>query len=136
MSEIQRVAVETEESTTPMNEPVPPPAKPKLVEVRFFLCTGQCVRKGDLYKYPNSHVIGHLTYVTDENRQVTALARWEMSVRCDTVLPLKPTIDCMMIGDVRLIKCRFPGCGRTERWEIGKAAFLALMSRYGKEVMS
>jgi hypothetical protein len=108
---------------------------PKPVELRFFLCTGECVRYSDLSKYPNSHIIGHLCYVTDEDKRVTALARWEASVSTIQVPPLKPLIDCMMIGDVRNIKCRYPGCNRKERWEIGKAAFLALMSRYGKEVM-
>jgi hypothetical protein len=108
---------------------------PKPTVMRFFLCTGQCVKYQDLHKYPDSHVIGHLCYVTDEGRQVTALARWDLSVLAGTVPPVRPQVDCMMIGDVRQIRCRYPGCDRKERWEIGKAAFLALMSRYGKEVM-
>lgn len=108
---------------------------PKPIEPRFFLCTGQCVKYADLYKYPASHIIGHLCFVTDEGKEVTALARWEASVSCETVPPLKPVIDCMMVGDVRRIKCRFAGCERTQRWEIGKAAFLALMKRFGKSTM-
>lgn len=103
---------------------------------RFFLCTGQCVKYEDLSKYPESHIIGHLCHVMDEGKQVTALARWDVSVPAATVPPLKPKIDCMIIGDVRSIQCRYAGCTRKERWEIGKAAFLALMSRYGKETMA
>jgi hypothetical protein len=107
------------------------------VVARYFLCTGQCVKHEDLYKYPKSHIIGHLCYVSDEGRQVTALARWEVSVEAFRIPPINinPKIDCMMIGDVRSIRCRYPGCERTERWETGKAAFLALMARYGKEKM-
>jgi hypothetical protein len=69
--------------------------------------------------------------LSDEGRKVTALARWELSTSCERVPPLKPVIDCFIIGDARLIKCRHVGCERKQRWEIGKAAFLALMSRYG-----
>lgn len=105
-------------------------------EPRFFLCTGECVKYADLHKYPDSHIIGHLCYLTDEGKQVSALARWEVSVSCAVVPPLKPVIDCFCIGDVRKIKCRFDGCQRTQRWEIGKAAFMALMSRYGKSTMA
>jgi hypothetical protein len=94
------------------------------------------VKYSDLHKYPDSHILGHLCYLIDEGKKVTALARWDVSVSASTVPPRRPKIDCMIIGDARNIQCRYPpGCNRKERWEIGKAAFLALMSRYGKEVM-
>lgn len=109
---------------------------PKSKEMRYFLCTGQCVRYADLWKYPDSHIIGHLTYVSDEGKQVTALARWEVSGSCNKVPNFMREIDSLIIGDVRSIKCRYPSCNNKQRWEIGKAAFLALMSRYGKEVIS
>lgn len=99
---------------------------------RFFLCTGQCVVNDDLYKYPNSHIIGELCYLTDEGRKVSALARYEVSVSTAAVPPIKPEIDVYLIGDARRIKCRFPKkCKRSERWEIGKKAFLQLVQRYG-----
>jgi len=47
-----------------------PPTEP-----RFFLCTGQCIKYADLHRYPNSHIIGHLCYLTDEGKKITALAR-------------------------------------------------------------
>jgi hypothetical protein len=114
---------------------MPDQPKPQEREARFFLCTGQCVRYGDLHRYPNSHIMGSLTYVTDEGRTVTALARWDVSVSTVQVPPLKPVIDSLLIGDARGVRCRHPGCSNKQRWEIGKAAFLALMTRYGKETM-
>ena len=103
------------------------------IEIKFFLCTGEIVKYDELAKHPESHIIGHLCYLADEGKRVTAMAYWRESVSCHQVPPLKPTVDCLMIGDVRAIRCRYPGCERSERWEIGKAAFLALMSRYGVE---
>lgn len=102
---------------------------------RFFLCTGEIVRYEDLAKYPKSHIIGHLCQVTDEGKRVTAMALWHEAAPAGNVPPLNPTVDCMMIGDVRGIRCRYEGCTRSQRWEIGKAAFLALMSRYGVETI-
>lgn len=99
---------------------------------RYFLCTGECVKYEDLYLHPESHIIGELHYVVDEGRKVTALARYEVSVSAALVPPIDPVIDVEFVGDARNIKCRFPGCLRRERWEIGKAAFLVLMRRYGK----
>jgi hypothetical protein len=101
-------------------------AKPR----KYFLCTGIAVEYKDLYKHPGAHIIGHIQYLTDEGHKVTALARWEKSTPTTEVPLLQPKIDVYFIGDARRIRCRFPGCIRMERWEIGKAAFLALMSRY------
>jgi hypothetical protein len=97
---------------------------------KYFLCTGQCVEEKDIYKHPGAHVMGHLQYLSDEGRKVTALALWEKSTPTDEVPPVMPKIAVYLIGDARQIRCRFPGCIRRERWEIGKAAFMALMSRY------
>ena len=77
------------------------------VEIKYFLCTGQIVKYEDLSTHPESHIIGHLCYVMDEGKQVTAMARWDESVACYQVPPLKPTVDCLIIGDVRRIRCRY-----------------------------
>lgn len=97
---------------------------------RYFLCTGECVKYADLHLYPGSHVVGRLGYLTDEGRRVSALARWEVSVLANTVPPLAPQVDAWLVGDVRNVQCRFPGCERRYRWEIGLAAFQVLMARY------
>lgn len=101
---------------------------------RFFLCTGQCVEYKDLYRYPKSHIIGELRQLTDEGRKVTALAVYEKSVSATEIPPIKPEIRMYAIGDARLIKCKYGGCTRSERWEIGKAAFMILMQRYQREM--
>lgn len=103
---------------------------PKPNERRFFLCTGQCVVYKDLYKYPQSHILGELRYVTDEERKVTALALYEMPVSAAEVPPVSPTIIVHIIGDARMIKCRYLNCEKTQRWELGRAAFEQLMKRY------
>lgn len=102
-------------------------------DIKYFLCTGECVERDELYRYPHSHIIGHLQYLEDEGKRVTALARWDTSPSADQVAPIKPVIDCFFIGDARLIKCRHAGCGNHQRWEISKGAFLQLMYRYRKE---
>jgi hypothetical protein len=99
---------------------------------RFFLCTGEAVTVEELRDYPNSHIIGELCYVLDEGRKVTALARWDSSFGTYAVPPSDPDVDVYLIGDARNIQCRFPGCAHKERWEIGQAAYMQLMSRYGK----
>jgi hypothetical protein len=106
-------------------------SEPKSNERRFFLCTGQCVAYKDLYKYPKSHILGELRYVTDENRRVTSLALYETPVSAAQVPPVTPKIIVHIIGDARLIKCRHAGCTRSQRWELGRASFLALMDRMG-----
>lgn len=104
------------------------------VERKFFLCTGQCVEYKYLYLYPKSHIIGELRYLTDDDRRVTALAVYEASVSADEAPPLRPEIRVYLIGDARMIACRYPSCERLQRWEIGKAAFDQLMKRYRKEI--
>jgi len=110
-----------------------PSPRPKPTKRRFFLCTGRCVDYDDLYKYPQSHILGELRYLTDEGRQVTALALYETTVRADQVPPLKPAIRVYLIGDARMIRCGYPTCERMQNWEIGKAAFDQLMKRYQKD---
>lgn len=102
-------------------------------ERTFFLCSGKCVKYKDLYLHPHSHIIGELRHLTDEGRRVTALAVFETTVRADQVPPLKPDIRMYVIGDARMIKCRYIGCDQLQNWEIGKAAFEQLMKRYRKE---
>lgn len=101
---------------------------------RFFLCTGQCVTSNDIYKdmtrFSRSHIIGELRYVTYEGRKVTALAIYEKPVSAVTVPPVSPVIvDYTLLSPI--IKCRFPYCTRSQRWEIGKSGMLALMEKMG-----
>lgn len=104
---------------------------PPIAKRRFLLCTGQCVYHEDVYKYADSHIIGELRYVTDEGRKVTALALYETPVSSGVVPPIAPSIIVYIVGDARMIKCRFAGCNRSQRWELGRAGFLALMNRMG-----
>lgn len=108
---------------------------PAAEQRRFFLCTGQCVTYKDLYKYKDSHIIGELRYLTDEGRRVTALAMYEETVSAEQVPPSRPDIRVYLVGDARMIACKYPACDRLQRWEIGKAAFMQLMARYGQEVV-
>jgi hypothetical protein len=87
----------------------------------------------DLFKHADSHILGELRHITDEGRRVTALALYETPVRADTVPPVKPVIIVHIIGDARLIKCRYADCTKSQRWEIGRAGFLSLMDRMGMQ---
>lgn len=103
---------------------------------RFFLCTGQCVVYEDLHKYAGSHILGELRRMTDEGRRVTALALYEKSVPANEVPPVNPEIVMFVIGDGRRIRCRHKvgtpeRCSHEQRWELGRAGFLALMDRMG-----
>ena len=105
-------------------------------ERKFFLCTGQVVPAEHLCKHPDSHIIGELRYVMDGNdqhkRAVTALAVYETACSTENAPAALPDIRVEIVGDARNIKCTC--CDNHENWEIGKAAFLQLMSRYGKRV--
>jgi hypothetical protein len=107
-------------------------AMTRLSRRKYFLCTGEAVDADYLCKHPHSHIIGHLQKVMDDERRVTALARWDVSIGTCADLPDKPAVDVYLIGDARGIKCRYPGCKNEERWEIGQGAFMSLMARYGK----
>jgi hypothetical protein len=85
----------------------------------------------DLHKYADSHILGELRYLTDEKRKVTALGLYETPVSAGTVPPVKPVIIVHIIGDARLIKCRYADCTKSQRWELGRAGFLSLMDRMG-----
>ncbi len=102
-------------------------------ERTFFLCSGKCVKYKDLYLHPHSHIIGELRHLTDGGRRVTALAVYETTVRADQVPPLKPEIRMCVIGDARMIKCKYIGCDQTQRWDLGRAGILSLMARLGIE---
>lgn len=105
----------------------PSPPSPR----RFFLCTGQAVTVEQLMLYKHSHILGELRYVSDEGRRVTALAIYEQSMAALHGAPsLSRPVRMELIGDARKIQCTL--CEHMERWEIGKAGFLALMSRYQK----
>lgn len=104
---------------------------PKPNERRFFLCTGQCVRHSELHKHADSHILGELRYLTDEGRKVTALALYLEPVSAGKEPPVAPVIVVHIVGDARLIKCRYAGCLKSQRWELGRAGFLALMDRMG-----
>lgn len=103
-----------------------------MADRRFFLCTGNVIHERDLFKHPAAHIIGHLLYLYDEGRRVTALARWAVSPPARQDPPIAPDVDVYLIGDARRIKCRYAGCPRHQRWELGRAGFLALLERYGK----
>ncbi len=89
------------------------------------------MKYSDLHKYADSHILGELRYITDEGRKVTALALYETPVSAGTVPPVKPVIIVHIIGDARLIKCRYADCTKSQRWELGRAGFLSLMDRMG-----
>lgn len=104
-------------------------------ERKFFLCTGQCVPLGELVEYPLSHILGELTFVSDEGRRVTALALWEVPLPTRNYALLESgvyerRVRLKIVGDARDIECRYSGCQNLQRWEIGKAAFLQLTRRY------
>jgi hypothetical protein len=98
---------------------------------KFFLCTGECVKADQLAKYPNSHIIGELRYLSDDGLMLTALARWEESISTSAVLPINPEVDIDVIGDARNIKCRYPRCrNKKKAWKIGRAALMQISQRY------
>jgi len=103
-----------------------PPSKP-----RYMLCTGECVLYEDLYKHPNSHIIGHMRHINYEGKRVSVLARWEESKSARVVPPLEPEIDLDII-EATNIKCRHVDCENTVRWEVGKAALDVLFARREK----
>lgn len=105
--------------------------KRKPGERLYFLCTGECVSYDELHEHANSHILGHLRYVKDEGREITTLALYLTPVSAAQVPPINPVIVADIIGDARNIKCRYADCTRSQRWEIGKAGFLALMDRMG-----
>lgn len=99
---------------------------------KFFLCSGRVVPYAELHQHEGSHILGELRHLTDEGCRVSCLALYVTPTDCMQVPPVNPPIVAYVIGDARLIKCRYADCeSRPQRWEIGKAGFLALMSRMG-----
>ncbi len=119
-----------------------------MADRRFFLCSGQAVTADLLKEYPDSHIIGELRHVWDKEgdteTRVTALALYEKSLPVGAAPTELPDVRVDIIGDARRIKCTYPSCEtvqncekiqrceNVQRWNIGKAAFLQLMSRFGK----
>jgi len=83
----------------------------------FLLCTGELVLEEDAWKFPGSHILGDLRRMTMEGASVTSLALWLTPADCEHVPPFNPEIVAYLIGDARLIRCRFDGCGNQQRWE-------------------
>ena len=104
---------------------------PAKIERKFFLCTGQVVGEGDLAVHAGSHVVGELRRVWDEGRRVTALSIYVRAREVEEVPAVEAERLVDVIGDAQNIRCGFEGCGRLQRWEIGRAAVLALMGRMG-----
>jgi hypothetical protein len=100
---------------------------------KYFLCTGQAVTADHLTEHPSSHVIGELCYRLHDGQMVTALARWDVSVKTQDALPADPEIDLYLIGDAKDIKCRCAGCKNKTGWRIGKAAVNGLIRKYVPE---
>ncbi len=97
----------------------------------FFLCTEVAVGAGWLSKHPQSHIIGELVRVPDDEIMVTALAYYETSVPVISPPEVLPPIRMEIIGNARRIKCTC--CKRLVRWEISKAAARNVIKKYAPE---
>ena len=102
---------------------------------KFFLCTGECVPAERLAQYPRSHIIGELCYVTDEGKQMSALAVYETSVPSSIVPSVAIEIRAEIIGDARRIKCTVAHCNHVKHWVLGKQSYMQLQQRYGKAML-
>jgi hypothetical protein len=100
---------------------------------KYFLCTGQAVTADQLSEHPDSHIIGELCYRLDDGQRVTALARWDVSIKTHDALPTNPEIDIYLIGDAKDIKCRDLACKNKAGWRIGKAAVQLIVRKYAPE---
>jgi|SRR5919109_2232266 hypothetical protein len=100
---------------------------------RYFLCTGQAVTADHLSEHPASHIIGELCFRLYDGKQVTALARWDVSIKTQDPLPADPEIDVYLIGDAKDIKCRASNCKNKTGWRIGKAAIQQILRKYVPE---
>jgi hypothetical protein len=90
-----------------------------LDERKFLLCTGQVVEAKEAWKFPEAHILGDLRDMTHEDSPAPSLALWLTPVDCLHVPPLHPEIAAYLTGEARLIRCRFEGCGNSQRWEGG-----------------
>ena len=97
---------------------------------KYFLCTGQAVTADHLAEHPNSHIIGELCYRLDDGKNVTALARWDISTKSQDELPADPEIDAYLIGDAKDVKCRDISCKNKVNWKIGKNAIRQMLRKY------
>jgi hypothetical protein len=96
---------------------------------RFFLCTGSLVTIDELRLHPAAHIIGEIKYIAMDDRRVSVLAVYEDSLYSTHPPETLPDIRFEAIA-ANNIRCTVIGCGRSERWEIGSAAYLQLKRRY------
>jgi len=105
------------------------------IERRFLLCNDKCVKESDLHLYPKCHILGELVYVVLESRRVTVLTLWRDYWFTDHphLLPLEPDILIEKITSADGIRCLNSKCKGVANWEMSKASFAALESRYGRQ---
>lgn len=106
--------------------PVTDDPKPT-TERRFLLCTGERVLYKNLYKHPESHIIGEFKYAQILDLKVTVLERWDVSVSAGMLPPLHPALDCVCIGNVDRIKCHSPECPHVTYWDVSENALIAMV---------
>lgn len=103
-------------------------------ERRFYLCTGVVCGYSKLHTHPQAHILGEVVNLTEDGKRVTALAVWAAPKPTTEVPPITPDVfTWVMEARFRCRHAEVEGerCGRHSRWEIGTAAFSALMERYG-----
>src|SRR5574343_1994843 len=96
--------------------------------VQFFSCDGSFATYDKLHEHPYVHILGHLARMAEDGHKFTGLALWDESQPTDRVPPVSPVVRVFLVGEATKIRCTC--CGRnTEQWEIGKAAFVKLMTQ-------
>ncbi len=83
---------------------------------RFLLCTGQVVKARDAWRYPEAHILGDIRHMALGDRRVPALALWLTPADTLHVPPIHPQIVAYILGEARLVRCRFEDCRRALRW--------------------
>ena len=97
----------------------------------FFLCTGEVVSEEQVWKFPQSHILGDLREMTREEGQVISLALWLTPTDCLHVPPLHPDVTAYLPGEALLIQCRFEGCRNSQSWDPGHRLMMALVRGQG-----
>jgi len=94
------------------------------------------VQADQLGNYPNSHIIGELRYVLEHGEMVSALALYTNSLRTNGTPSIEMDVCMEIIGDARMIKCRYPDCSyHLKRWHMGRTAFMQLQRWYVKAML-